>query len=94
MGDFISGVFGTACLCGVGILISKLCKNRSNMIEDVSSQYLMVSKEHYEELKKKLDEKLIRDQPALPLYSELSPLYDDHNESQEPVINNPIIVDN
>jgi hypothetical protein len=51
----------------------------------------MVSKEHYEELKKKLDEKVIRDQPALPLYSELSPLY----EHEEPVTNNnPVIVDN
>lgn len=80
MADFVSGVLGTACLCSIGIILSKLCKIRNNMKEDVSPQYLMVSKEHYEELIKKLDEKVIRDQPVLPLYTEVSPLYE-HEES-------------
>ena len=85
MADFISGILGTACLCSIGIILSKLCSLRENMmVKDISPQYLLISKEHYDELIQKLEDYIINEQPRLPLYSEISPL---HLHSQ-PVANN------
>jgi hypothetical protein len=71
MAEFIWGAVTTAFACSMGILLSKLCSLRSNA-EDVSPQYLLVNKAHYETLKQNTAslEKLIKEQPLLPDYSE------------------------
>ena len=52
MAEFVTGVLGTAFMCSVGMVLYKLCETRAE-VKDVSSEYLLIFKEHYAKLKKK-----------------------------------------
>jgi len=73
MTDFVTGVLGTACVCSMGILLSKLCSLNSN-VRDISPGYLLISKDHYDMLRQRaaatVEKKCIIEQPPLPNYSE------------------------
>jgi hypothetical protein len=65
MSDVVIGILATACGCSFFIILEKLCSIRSD-IKDVSSDYLLIRKSHYDLLCKK---STIDKQPP-PFYSE------------------------
>lgn len=70
MTDLVIGILGTACVCSLGIILSKLCSVQSD-IQDVSPEYLLISKEHYNTLLQKSTKKRkIIDKSPLPEYSQ------------------------
>ena len=76
MTDIVSGILGTACIFSMSFILCKACNIRSD-IKDVSSEYILIKKDHYnslkEEIKMKQNEGIINESP-LPLYSEHAPL--------------------
>jgi hypothetical protein len=66
-------VAATAFLCGSGIILARHCRMRAD-VNDVSPQYLLVRKDHYEILEREAKRKIIIEQPQLPDYSEKAPL--------------------
>ena len=66
-------ILGTAILCGTSLILVKLCRMRVE-VEDLPSEYLFITKEHYEDLKRAAKREIIIEQPALPDYSEKAPL--------------------
>jgi len=79
MSELITGILGTACICSLGIIISKLCAMRDN-VKDISPEYLLVRKEHYENLQRAAKKNIIIvEQPTPPDYSATAPLLDTPN---------------
>lgn len=67
-------ILGTTFLCGISVLLAKLCSIRATVIKP---EYVLISKEEYETMKQNA---LIQIQPqtqlVLPEYSEKEPLLD------------------
>jgi hypothetical protein len=65
------GVLTTACLCGMGMLLSKLCTLRVQA-NTPPSEYILITKEHYETLKANNAARTytIEQPQVLPEYSE------------------------
>jgi len=76
MSEIITGILGTTCVFSMSFILCKLCDMRSD-VKDVSSQYILIKKDHYNSLKEKLKtkqkENIINESP-LPSYSEHAPL--------------------
>ena len=69
----IIGVLTTAFLCGTGMLLAKMCTLRAeaNTTSTASTEYILITKEHYETLKTNTIAKIIESpQPPLPDYTE------------------------
>lgn len=71
MTDLVIGVLSTAGLCSIGMVLAKLCTLRDET-QDISPDYLLVRKDHYEALLKNAVQikNYTNEQPKLPSYSE------------------------
>ena len=67
-------ILSMAFLCGTGILLTKFCRLRTTVEQELSQQYILITKEYYETLK---TAQVINVQPPLPDYSEKGPLLGD-----------------
>ena len=84
MTELVTGILGKTFLCSVGYILVKLCSLRDE-VQDVSPEYLLITKEHYEIMKNNPNVKkivfeqpqfcnpLLPEQPQLPSYSERAP---------------------
>lgn len=69
MTDLVIGILGTMCVCSLGIILSKICSIQSD-IQDVSPEYFLISKEHYNTfLENSTKKRKIIDKSPLPEYS-------------------------
>lgn len=75
MTELITGILTTTCLCGMSYMLVKLCSMRKEL-ELVQPEYVLISKEQYDCLKKHADVKIIFEQPQMsdPLLPEQSQL--------------------
>ena len=74
MSDLVAGILGTACACSMGFILMKLCSLRAE-VRDVSPDYLLITKTHYDDLCKAAaanDKKCILEQPLLPEYTSVA----------------------
>ena len=66
MADFITSIISSACLCGISIIIVKMCAKRQ-----ADEKYILITNSHYQALK---TEKNYFDEQPLPDYSEIDTL--------------------
>jgi hypothetical protein len=73
MAELVIGILSTAGLCSIGFILLKLCTLRDET-QDISPDYLLVRKEHYDALIKNSAQvkNYTNEQPKLPSYSESS----------------------
>ena len=71
MADPTLGIISVVCICASGALLTKLCTMRNATVNNDSTEYLLIRKDHYNDLTKNAS---IMQQPILPVYSEKSPL--------------------
>lgn len=70
-------VLSTAFLCGSGIVLAKICRMRTQR-DNPSPEYVVIPKDHYENLQREAKRIMIIEQPPLPPhYSEKTPLFSD-----------------
>jgi hypothetical protein len=72
------GIISTAFLCASGIILTRLCWIRAER-EDALIEYVVIPKDHYNNLQREAKRKIIIEQPQLPPphYSEKTPLFSD-----------------
>jgi len=65
MTDLLTAILSSTCLCGLSLIIVKMCAQR----KAAAVEYLLITPEHYEALKTKAEKKICVEQP-LPDYTE------------------------
>lgn len=71
MTDLVIGILSTIGICSISMVLAKLCSVRDET-QDISPDYLLVRKDHYESLLKNAMQikNYTNEQPKLPSYSE------------------------
>ena len=65
MADLVVGFVASAFLCGIGVLLLKRCNEFEERVKD-ETEYILITKEHYEYMKNNPDvKKIIFEQPQI-----------------------------